>query len=888
MEHKALTKEKIAEILKQHESTQDVQLIKMDLKSGAEKGQNYSGLVVSCHIEAEINGQVKVYNWMAKVPLDDPDKYQWLRLGFMEQKELGFYQDLVPALEAFIRKQGSDIQLGFCPLVYGEFDPKISKENCVMGSMIVMEHLAHMGYTDPIHKKSGLDLTHVKLVMKSLANFHAASRAFYKSKHGSLDRMVEKEPIQARDYMCAQPSETMMAINEIFNKSIVKGFCNTLANSSPEGEKYVEAYQRFAKEQIDPLKLRDQLTGPEVCRFNVLCHGDPWFSNMLFKYEDGPVGKTPTDVCLVDLALTKWASPTIDLSYFLYMSTTPELRKAHMDEIMAYYHQTLTNALKQLGEDSDVISLSELWKDYKKCSFFGFMMALMILPWILAKKEDAMSSDEFSGDFSNEEYMDEFHRKNTERTKVMMTNEPQIGERISSAFLEMVDFGYFTLWPTGVVFKNNMDHNSLTQAKFLEILKKTEATEDVQLTKVELNRGADDGQNYSGQVVACHLEAKVKGQPKIYNWMAKVPYNDTSKFVPLRLMKTEVKELAFYQDLLPALKHFIAKRGSKIQLKFCPFIYGEFNEDIPKEECGKSSVIMLEHLGNMGFIDPIDKKSGLDLAHVNLVMKALANFHAASRGYYKAKHGKLEKIVEKEPLQATDYYPLMLNQFTDTMVEGFFQRFMNIGDDGYKYVESYKRFAENVIDPIQLRNQLTGPYTCRFSVLCHGDIWFNNMLFKYEDQNPTDVCLVDLARTKWASPTIDLSFFLFMSTTPELRQAHMNEILEYYHQHLSQALKELGEDPSVFSLSELKADYKKCSFFGFMMSMAVLPIVLARKEDAMGSDEMIGDFTDPEVTRKFAQLHSDRAKASMIHEPQIGHRISRGFMEMVENGYFTL
>ncbi|XP_059087510.1 uncharacterized protein LOC131883918 isoform X2 [Tigriopus californicus] len=299
-----------------------------------------------------------------------------------------------------------------------------------------------------------------------------------------------------------------------------------------------------------------------------------------------------------------------------------------------------------------------------------------------------------------------------------------------------------------------MDHKALTQAKFLEILTKAEATEDVQLTKVELRPGAEDGQNYSGQVVACRLEANVKDQPKIYNWMAKVPFDDAGKFVPLRLLKTE--------------------------------------------------------------------------------------------------------------------------------------RFMNIGDDGYKYVESYKRFAENVIDPIQLRNQLTRPDACRFNVLCHGDPWFNNMLFRYEDQNPTDVCLVDLARTKWASPTIDLSYFLFISTTPELRQAHMNEILEYYHQCLSQALKELGEDPSVFSLRELKSDYKKCSFFGFMMSMTALPILLARKEDVLSSEEMIGDLTDPDVKRKFAHLHSARAKASMTHEPQIGHRISGGFMEMVENGYFTL
>lgn len=54
--------------------------------------------------------------------------------------------------------------------------------------------------------------------------------------------------------------------------------------------------------------------------------------------------------------------------------------------------------------------------------------------------------------------------------------------------------------------------------------------------------------------------------------------------------------------------------------------------------------------------------------------------------------------------------------------------------------------------------------------------------------------------TKWASPTIDLSYVLYLSATPELRQAHETELLEYYHQALTQALKELGEDPSVFTI----------------------------------------------------------------------------------------
>lgn len=74
------------------------------------------------------------------------------------------------------------------------------------------------------------------------------------------------------------------------------------------------------------------------------------------------------------------------------------------------------------------------------------------------------------------------------------------------------------------------------------------------------------------------------------------------------------------------------------------------------------------------------------------------------------------------------------------------------------------------------------------------------IVLRYDGDKPKDVCLVDLALTKWASPTIDLSYFLYLSTTPELRKVHLSEILEFYHKSLTNTFKELNEDPTVFSL----------------------------------------------------------------------------------------
>lgn len=166
MEFKCPTSAKVLEILKKNEATEDVELTNVDLKYGAEKGQNYSGQVVSCHVEAKVKGQPKTFHWMAKVPLNDPSRFEWLRMSFMEEKELGFYQNFLPSLNALIAKKGSGIKLSFCPFVYGEFNKGTTKEKCESGSLIVMEHLTHMGYTEAINKRSGLDLTHVKLVIQ--------------------------------------------------------------------------------------------------------------------------------------------------------------------------------------------------------------------------------------------------------------------------------------------------------------------------------------------------------------------------------------------------------------------------------------------------------------------------------------------------------------------------------------------------------------------------------------------------------------------------------------------------------------------------------------------------------------------------------------------------
>ena len=60
-----------------------------------------------------------------------------------------------------------------------------------------------------------------------------------------------------------------------------------------------------------------------------------------------------------------------------------------------------------------------------------------------------------------------------------------------------------------------------------------------------------------------------------------------------------------------------------------------------------------------------------------------------------------------------------------------------------------------------------------FAVICHGDLWLSNILFKYgasytgessgEDAKPTEVKFIDFQSARFASLATDLVLFLFTS-----------------------------------------------------------------------------------------------------------------------------
>eukprot|EP00095_Tigriopus_kingsejongensis_P007654 maker-scaffold116_size340332-snap-gene-1.11 protein:Tk07654 transcript:maker-scaffold116_size340332-snap-gene-1.11-mRNA-1 annotation:"GH19368" len=443
------------------------------------------------------------------------------------------------------------------------------------------------------------------------------------------------------------------------------------------------------------------------------------------------------------------------------------------------------------------------------------------------------------------------------------------------------------------------DHNILTRAKLTSILEHIHPDSSVTIRDWDVCAGTEKGQNFCADLQACTVTAEVNGVTKDYHWMIKLPLDDPNRIAVNRASHMEEKEIKFLSHLVPNLKDFIAQRQTEIDLAFCRAPYTEYPDEVDPEQCQKGSMLVMEHLGHFGFRDCPTRRSGFDLAHVKLILGAVAKMHAVSHAYFKDKYnGDLKSMIQREELYCRDFFSTNPDEVMVGVTE-FLRKVMYVSwanslekaqKPGQDLPASMKRSMAQDGDFFERRGRLFTPTEGEFNVLNHGDMWFNNMLFKYgSDGGPKEVRFVDLAVIRWASPCTDLAFFFFTSTTPELREAHLDELLEFYQAELAHTFSQLNEDPHIYTLEQLKIDYNKYALLGFIMSLWVLPAALTPKDTTEQFEGLMTDWGDVGKAQEHLDQMSIKQEQTKL-EPQ-GHlnsMIHGNFMDMVKRGVLTL
>ncbi|KAK4874379.1 hypothetical protein RN001_013739 [Aquatica leii] len=283
-------------------------------------------------------------------------------MGFANN-EYGIYAEIIPMMEKL--------------KYYQKIAPKIYHLSTGLKKEIVMEDLSVLNY-EMADRHKGLDLEHCLFVIKKLANFHASSVALYENDPKIMD-LYDRGMFYRSNL-----SEQMFSV-------LIQDAINVWKNE-PSLKKYYE------KTTIDEVIKRTYKVRNRDSKLNVLNHGDFWVNNLLFHYD---ADERLDDVLFIDFQASVFASPFVDLHYFIVTSTSQEVKEKHIYDILRYYYDTLVENVKIFQVQTAMPNWNDFKKDFCDKAFIGITTSCIILPLVKAKNTKDASVENFVG--NNEE-----------------------------------------------------------------------------------------------------------------------------------------------------------------------------------------------------------------------------------------------------------------------------------------------------------------------------------------------------------------------------------------------------------------------------------------------------------------------------------------------------
>ncbi|KAK9496387.1 hypothetical protein O3M35_013319 [Rhynocoris fuscipes] len=138
------------------------------------------------------------------------------------------------------------------------------------------------------------------------------------------------------------------------------------------------------------------------------------------------------------------------------------------------------------------------------------------------------------------------------------------------------------------------------------------------------------------------------------------------------------------------------------------------------------------------------------------------------------------------------------------------------------------------------------------AVICHGDFWINNMLFRYKDDVPEEVMFVDLQVARYASPSTDILHFLSTSIEPEVATNYHEELIAAYHESLCETLTRLAPTAPSVTLKQITDEMEDHALYGLLMGFLLLPAVTA--EEKMVNREFLESAVDTLSPKYYQRL----------------------------------
>lgn len=356
--------------------------------------------------------------------------------------EVHVYKEIIPFFKKYLKENNVTLfnpDEWWTPKVYladsGIF-PELS--DC-KETIVALENLKVSGYR--MGPKIDLDELHLKLMLKNIAYYHSMSFALRITKNPKLEELAEK--LVQFSYL----SDTREEL-EMYKRLITVGMERlfTLVETDPKyqfNDKFVADVKRFKEKCFNkPMKLMESFLKRDET-FSIITHGDYVRNNVLFKYPGTEGFDEPIGIKMYDFQEIRYATPVVDISFFMYMNIHHTKRDELWDNLILYYHEclmeSLTNILKCDKDDERLkpYNLDNFLVHFAKNAFYGVPICLHYVPWIACPEDEcAQVAYWFETDMNGQE----FH-------KITQTcGGQQVDERIVSIVKHASEKGYMDIF----------------------------------------------------------------------------------------------------------------------------------------------------------------------------------------------------------------------------------------------------------------------------------------------------------------------------------------------------------------------------------------------------------------------------------------------------------
>lgn len=292
----------------------------------------------------------KLSFFVKALPRQNPCLVEYLESIGTFRKEIKLFQEVLPRIHQAVGGKN------FAPRMV------LAKGN----RLIVLENLKTKGY-DIVAANSGLlDGFQLRKAMDALARLHAGSFIVEKMESKGLTELYPGVLEENAWIKC----ESSVRRKDVEN--VIRFWCEVVKLS----EKNLKRLNVILEELPQVMRKIFEFVKPSRKFQNVLCHGDLWKNNLMFRSLAG----IPEDCILVDFQMARYVPPAYDLNLVISLSTSRIFRSQHYDALIMDYYSNL----KTILATHEIYLDPELFKD--SCAFYksaGVIHSCLISPEVL-------------------------------------------------------------------------------------------------------------------------------------------------------------------------------------------------------------------------------------------------------------------------------------------------------------------------------------------------------------------------------------------------------------------------------------------------------------------------------------------------------------------------